>query len=80
MAKKKLRSDALCVDTVVTDADNGIVNGDVMVKQRVLITIETVLGYLQMHRRAEECDAAASRRYKMTHSVVDTLIVVDNNT
>lgn len=53
--------ETLCLFPVVTLPDNLRINGQFVFQQGILVSVETVLGDLQVHGRTEEADAAASR-------------------
>ena len=66
--------------TVVALAGQTLVKRQTMLQQRILITIEAVLGYLQIHRTAKECDITATSVYQIGHGIISPQVVVNHHT
>ena len=71
--------DELSVLTVVAIAREVNVEGQAMLQQCILVAVETVLRYFQIHLRTVVDDAAAARLYEVGDGIVGTHIVVDDD-
>ena len=74
------RSEDLGIGTVVANTNDVIINGDTIFQQGILITIEAVLGYLQLQRSAIEGNPFTACLDEMGHSLEGSHIVVDHHT
>ena len=74
-----LGGDGLRIGTVVADAAQALVERQVVLQQRILIAVETVLRDFQLHGRAVEGDALAAGLDEVAHSIEGTHIVVDHH-
>ena len=79
-SKHKLGRDALSVLAVVADTHDMLVYRQAVLQLGVLVAVVTILGYLHVHWRTEECYPAAARADEMLDGIESSLIVIDDDT
>ena len=74
-----LRRNRLCITTIIAYPYYRLVNSYTMFQQRILISIISVFGYLQLHRTAIESYSPTTSLYQMSNGIISTHIVIHHH-